>query len=87
VRRSTAATVVFSESMNDIGENERIGQNVASVATQISLITNKALTDATGDVTAIGSAFELNADNLQSVVDAVASSKTRSSPTASAPCR
>jgi len=68
---------MFAQDLADVSEVERVGSTVASVATQISLITSKTLPDATGDVTAIGSAFGLTADSLQSVVDAISSAKNR----------
>lgn len=49
--------------------------NSARTAAQLSVIANKSLTDATGDLLAAGTAFNLNPDELDQVVDAVANAK------------
>jgi TP901 family phage tail tape measure protein len=65
----------FSE-VGDTAEKIRdIGSATNYAATQLALIAGKSLPDATGDTVAIGTAFQLQADQLGQVVDAVANAK------------
>lgn len=51
------------------------GTATAREATRLSLIANKKMPDATGDVLAVGTAFGLKPDQLEQVTDAVANAK------------
>lgn len=57
------------------GQIEAIGSATNEAATKLSLIANKDLRDATGDTISIGTAFGLEPDQLNQVVDAVANAK------------
>jgi hypothetical protein len=56
-------------------EMREIGEATNAAATKLSLISDKALPDATGDLVAAGTAFGLRPDQLNQVVDAVANAK------------
>lgn len=59
----------------DEATKNAVGQDVAAQAANLSIIANKPIPDATGDLIAIGSAFGLTADNLDQLVDALAAAK------------
>lgn len=65
----------FGAEAKGAAEIQAVGEATNAAATKLSLISNKALPDATGDLIASGSAFSLMPDQLGQVVDAVANAK------------
>jgi hypothetical protein len=65
----------FADAQSQANEVTQVGTATVEASTQLALIANKELPDATGDVVAIGSAFGLDASQLSGVVDAVANAK------------
>ena len=65
----------FSAPDAPVAEQRSVSDATARAATQLGLVANKPLTDATGDVIAAGSAFDLRADQLDQITQAVANAK------------
>ena len=66
----------FGNPLTDTLEKTRaISEATNTAATQLGLVANKALPDATGDTLAVGTAFGMQPDQLQQIVDAVANAK------------
>ena len=65
----------FTSAYDDLATKQNAGAAVTKAVTQLSVIGEKGLKDATGDIIAIGKSFDVPVDNLQRVVDAVASAK------------
>ena len=56
-------------------QREQAGVRTARAATNLSIIASKEIPDATGDIVAIGNAFEVEADQLERINDAIAAAK------------
>lgn len=69
------ATRAFSDGTESRDQLQDIGATAAEAATKLSLIADKPLQDATGDIIAIASAYGLGAEELNRVVDAVSNAK------------
>lgn len=65
----------FSDSMDDMEGREEAGTSVAEAAERLSVIADKDIEDATGDIIAIGTSYELVAGQLGRVNEAIANAK------------
>lgn len=65
----------FGASLDSLEGKEALGEQFADAVSQLSVIADKPLKDASGDVIAIANNFGIASDNLQRVNDAIAASK------------